>query len=294
MENYRMFTFKSESDKAIHMLEGILKGISYDSKINNYEINELISWTNAHSNFKDMYPFKEVFEMLDVIMEDNIVSEDERDDLLWFCDQVLTGSKYYDVVTSDLQRLNGILYGIISDKVIKDSEIRKLDEWLVENEHLSSNYPYDELYSLITSILSDGVITEDEKNILERYLLEFIDEKEISNYSNDEIKKIKKSITISGVCSLAPDIKINDSRFVITGKSSNYSRKDFKDMISEKGGKVITAVSGKTDYLVICDEGNPCWAYSCYGRKIEKAMNLRSKGNTITIVRENDLMDYLY
>lgn len=294
MDDYRKFTFKSESDKAIHMLEGILKGISYDSKINNYEINELVNWTDIHSKFKKIYPFKEVFEMLDKILDDNVITEEERNDLLWFCKQVITDSKYYDVITSDLQRLNGILYGIISDKVIKDSEIKKLDKWLIENEHLVSNYPYDELYSLVTSILSDGIITGDEKKILERYLLEFIDEKEISNYSNEEIKKIKESITISGVCALAPDIKINDSRFVITGKSSNYSRKDFKNMISEKGGQVIATVSGKTNYLVVCDNSNPCWAYSCYGRKIEKAMNLRSKGNTIFIVHENDLMDYLY
>ena len=294
MEEYRMYTKKSETDKAIHMLEGILKGISYDSKINDKELKELDHWIHIYKEFKDSYPFNELFMLLEEILEDNIVTKEEKKDLLWFCEQVTTDSKYYDVVTSDLQRLHGIIFGIISDKVIKDSEIHKLKKWLENNKHLASSYPYDELVSVITTILADGIITEDEKKKLERHLLEFIDEKDISNYSKNEINDIKESITVSGICAMDPEIEINDSKFVITGKSSNYSRKEFKQFINEKGGKVTSAVSGQTNYLIVCNNGNPCWAYSCYGRKIEKAIDIRKDGGQVIIVHENDFMDKIY
>ena len=50
-------------------------------------------------------------------------------------------------------------------------------------------------------------------------------------------------------------------------------------------------VTKKTDYLVVGNAGNPCWAYACYGRKIEEAMQLRKEGAKIVIVNETDFWD---
>lgn len=49
--------------------------------------------------------------------------------------------------------------------------------------------------------------------------------------------------------------------------------------------------SKKVNYLVVGGEGNPCWAYACYGRKVEKAVELRRQGHPIVIVHENDFHD---
>ncbi len=48
-----------------------------------------------------------------------------------------------------------------------------------------------------------------------------------------------------------------------------------------------------TDYLIVGNAGNPCWAYSCYGRKIEQAVDLRKAGGKIKIVNEIDFWDVL-
>ena len=53
------------------------------------------------------------------------------------------------------------------------------------------------------------------------------------------------------------------------------------------------SVSTKTDYLVVGNAGNPCWAYACYGRKIEAAMNLRKEGGKVIIVNETDFWDVI-
>jgi SH3-like domain-containing protein len=39
---------------------------------------------------------------------------------------------------------------------------------------------------------------------------------------------------------------------------------------------------------LIGDEGNPCWVFSCYGRKVEKAIQYRKSGLPILIIHEND------
>lgn len=62
-------------------------------------------------------------------------------------------------------------------------------------------------------------------------------------------------------------------------------------MVSSLGGKSVSSVSQKLNYLVIGAEGNQCWAYACYGRKVEKAVELRKQGARLLIVHENDFHD---
>ena len=52
-----------------------------------------------------------------------------------------------------------------------------------------------------------------------------------------------------------------------------------------------SGVSPKTDYLIVGNAGNPCWAFACYGRKIEDAIRLRKDGAKVVIVNETDFWD---
>jgi len=233
-ENYKIYTFKSEADKAVHMLEGILKGMSYDQKIHDLEVTELRNWLEAHIQFKNKFPFKEIIDQLEDILSDGVVTADEKEDLLWFCNKVTTDNDYYDITTSDMQRLYGILHGIISDKTIADSEIVELKKWLLDNEHLASVYPYDELTSLLVSILADGKVSKDERALLERHILEYVDTSKLSAYTDKEIQKIKNSISISGICALDPEINFENASFCFTGKSSRLeSRSHFQNLIND-------------------------------------------------------------
>ena len=76
--------------------------------------------------------------------------------------------------------------------------------------------------------------------------------------------------------------------FCFTGVSVKYSRNDFLALVAKLGGRGVTSMSPKVNYLVIAAEGNPCWAYSCYGRKVEKAVQLRKSGIRVVVVHEND------
>jgi hypothetical protein len=40
------------------------------------------------------------------------------------------------------------------------------------------------------------------------------------------------------------------------------------------------------DYMVFGTAGNPCWAYACYGRKVEQAVALRKEGYRLMIVHD--------
>jgi len=69
------------------------------------------------------------------------------------------------------------------------------------------------------------------------------------------------------------------------------SREGLKKEIPKLGGLATNSVALKTDYLIVGDNGGPAWAFSCYGRKVEKAMNMRKEGHAITLIHEFDFTD---
>ena len=290
-EHFRSFTKKSEFDKALHELNGILLGIAIDEKINKKEIQELQTWLNSYHDILNYNPYKEIYEVIVNAIEDNIIDDEEKQNIEWITNKFINSNVYYDIVTSDLQRLQGIFHGILSDNVISDEEIYQLDKWLEDNSHLIGHYPYDEICSLITSILADHIITDEERNHLKVFFSEFIIEHPNSIINYEEIQKLKKSISFAGVCTTNPQISFNDQQFCFTGKSNKSDRKEIIKTIQSLDGIYINSVSSKTNYLIYGDGGSPCWAYSCYGRKVEQAVNLRKNNHSIQIIYEADFWD---
>ena len=66
-----------------------------------------------------------------------------------------------------------------------------------------------------------------------------------------------------------------------------------ESQVLRREGRAHSNVTLKTDYLIVCDEGNPHWAFCCYGRKVEKAYQLRREGHRVSIVHESDFWDAL-
>ncbi|SMB95557.1 BRCA1 C Terminus (BRCT) domain-containing protein [Desulfonispora thiosulfatigenes DSM 11270] len=291
--DFRHYMSKAEIDKALHTLEGLLKGVALDNIINNLEVEEVKHWCNQHEEYLDRHPFSELIPLLIEALEDNHLDKDEIKDILWVCNNFKTQSAYYDLVTSDIQRLQGILHGILSDNEITIEEIKGLKDWLNENDHLTTTYPYDEIYSLVVSVLSDGILSNEEKIILKIFFSDFVDTGNSKSIESHETKVLKKQLSISGICAICPEILIENKVFCFTGVSEKTTRKGFSDVIEALKGQYKNSVTQKTNYLVVGNKGNPCWAFSCYGRKVEEAITLRKKGHNIQIVNENDFWDFI-
>lgn len=294
VEQYRKFTAPAEIHKAVNSLIGMLNGIKFDEILNESELSEVINWCNLHRKFDKKFPFSEIIPLIDTALEDEILTKDEIEDILWLCENVVHHdgfNTYYDIVTSSLQQLHGIIHGIMADNFLNDIEVNQLFDWMDEREFLKGFYPFDEIYSLLVSMKRDGVLTEDEKNMLKAYLGNFIDTRTSYNISDIEIKNLQTQYTINGICAVSPDIIFANKTFSFTGTSSRAKRKEIAEIITNMGGIFNNNVTQKTDFLIVGDDGNPCWAFSCYGRKVEKAIELRKDGHSIIIVHENDFWD---
>lgn len=290
-ELLKIYTSKAQADKAISSLKGFLLGIKLDDEINEKEINELKNWVITHKELISRNPFNEFMKIIEATISNKIPPKETIEDLYWLCQKYENDNFYYDTVTSDLQILQGICHGILADGIISDKEICDLQNWLNENEHLNTYYPYDEIRSLIISILSDNVIDEEERTILMAYLNQFV------TIEDDQIRqKIKDStvdVNIFGLCTSEPNVVFEDKTFCITGVLQRGNRENLQRDIIKLGGVPTNTISKKTDYLIVGDNGNPAWAFSCYGRKVEKAINLRKDGHVIMLIHEFDFSDII-
>jgi len=284
---YYHFASKSRLDKAVNSLFGIVEGVAIDSNINQKEIAFLKEWIHEHEEYRRCHPFNELLPVLEEALADGILNEEELSDIIWLCKK-LQSSEYYNKTTGDIQRLHALLGGIAADSVITEEEHKGLSKWLEDHDHLRSCWPYDEVDSVVTAVMEDHKIDDKEHKLLLEFFSEFI--------QFDDIRTIVRPVvledqTLSGICSVSPEINIKGSLFCFTGASPKYSRKEFSDIVTRLGGKFINSISRKVNYLVIGADGNPCWAYACYGRKVEEAVNLRKQGERIQLVHENDFHD---
>lgn len=94
----------STETKALQLLEGILKGIAVDGKINALECSSLQSWLYENCYLKGQYPYDRILSCVENVLFDGVVTEEESDDLLKEIDGILNPLA---VLHSQVDMLNG-------------------------------------------------------------------------------------------------------------------------------------------------------------------------------------------
>ena len=288
---YRQFTKPAELHKAINTLRGLVAGINSDLAVGDKEVTELAHWCELHAHLRDRHPFSEILPVVEHAYEDGVVTEDEAKDILWLCNNFVDDSSYYDMMTSSIQFLAGMLHGLLAEGELSDREITTLKAWIDANDFLAGTYPFDEINSLLHVVLEDKKITADEREKLMAFFGNIIDFTASYNLSEKDFSQLREKYSIGGICAVCPEIVFEGKLFCFTGESYRAKRAEIAETITRLGGKARSSVSAKTDYLVVGNAGNPCWAYACYGRKIEEAVNLRKEGAGVVIVNETDFWD---
>lgn len=114
LNEYRQFTAPAELHKAVNTLRGLVAGITTDQKASSEDIDELANWCVDHKYLEHKHPFSELIPLVEQIYSDGIVTEDEAKDILWMCNNFVSDSDYYDLITSSIQFLSGLIHGIMA------------------------------------------------------------------------------------------------------------------------------------------------------------------------------------
>ncbi len=265
-----------------HELEGLLQGIAADGNVSDSEIARLRNWRIANHEFASIAPFDELSKHVDRALDDGVLTPEECEDLLFVVGKYTTVNPHFDAMRAGLQSLMGILAGVAADARINDDELQKLSDWHSDWSHLKGLWPYDECDAIVTSIRAGG-----HRPASVDHLFALAEQFPIAGST----ELVSVPLVVKGVCAVDPSLEFRDKEFVFTGESHRATRDECAAMVITRGGIAHDNVRRTTDYLVVCDGGNPYWAFCCYGRKVERAYDMRRGGHPITIVHEVDFWD---
>lgn len=148
----------------INELIGIIKGINFDGIINQMEVKKLESWVNMNRNLAYEPKQAQLIRLVDQVLEDMIITDDERELLVSYCDKYLKGSADD---TAKIYELNGIIEGIVCDNEVNEREVYRLKAWMDSHAALVRNHkPSEAICRIIDDILADGVVTTEEQETL--------------------------------------------------------------------------------------------------------------------------------
>lgn len=178
-----------------------------------------------------------------------------------------------------IDELVGLCRGVLFDGSVSDGEADALLRWLEVNREISHHWPANVLYRRIARMMTDQFLDPEEQRELLETLLEIT-----GAPSRDA--SVKSGSTGLPLCSPLPKVSFPEKLFCFTGKFASGTRKQVQDAVIALGGAVKNSPTNNTNYLVIGSIGSADWIHSTHGRKIEKAVELRSAGRTIKIIAE--------
>ena len=170
-----------------------------------------------------------------------------------------------------IDQLLGICSGIVADGEINDTEIAFLSTWLTEHEEICCEFPANQISRRIKEIMADGVVSEDER--LE--LLEVLQQISGNRFSDTGAAAVEEAAIKSD---MVQRIEFEGRHFCFTGKFAYGTRKLCSDATTMRGGICDGDVTKNLDYLVLGVGVSKDWKHESYGRKIERALQIREDG----------------
>lgn len=179
-----------------------------------------------------------------------------------------------------IDELIGMSRGIASDGIVNQKEAEFLKSWMEANISYCDDPLVNQLYRRVQEMLVDRVLDHEEQAELFELLKMFS-----GNICAGEVAaNMTSSLPLDKP---PPQIEFPTMYFCLTGKFAYGPRRACVELIKECGGVWTDLVNPDTDYLVVGYLGSSDWIHTSYGRKIERAMELRQGRSGIAIVSED-------
>lgn len=218
----------------------------------------------------------------------------------WF-DQIFSGARSQDqhgqplvkafrgsaVADRQVDELIGLVKGVLADGAVCPNEVRFLLQWMEANREAADMWPAKALYPRLAAAMADGHLDDDEEQEVMSLLLATVGG--IAAPSADA-PNFSSALPL---CSPAPMIQFDGRVFCFTGKFNSGTRDWCSAQVEARGGRSVSGITRKLDYLVIGELGSRDWMHSSHGRKIEKAVSYRDEGASLRIINEQHWFEHL-
>ena len=180
-----------------------------------------------------------------------------------------------------VHELLGMIRGVLVDGVVTPTEVTALNEFLRRNPDLEGSFPGDVLCRRIHSMVHAG--GPDTHELIElRCLLEDTIGEHAGVHDFGEQASTTLPLTVP-----PPTLRFEGVCYVVTGAFMYGDRRTVTSAICQRGGLCEDSVTRRTNILLVGTLASRDWKHSSFGRKIEKAVQLRETGCNVAIVAED-------
>lgn len=180
-------------------------------------------------------------------------------------------SRRQSAVTRGLAELNALLGELMADGQIDSNECQGLFYWMKDHSELLGNFPFDDIFTRLETILEDGVAEAEELSALFDLL-------------NDVSDPVSSAFT-----SRRPAVR--GVNVVLSGNFVRGEKEAIAADLAAQGALIQRDVTKKTRLLIVGALGNEQWAAGTYGNKVKRAMEMQGAGIPIRIMREDDFFN---
>ena len=191
-------------------------------------------------------------------------------------------------VSKAINQLSGICAGILADGEVNAAEAKFFGEWVRKFAPYEPVWPFTDILARVERIFADGNCDEEERQELKAVMEGFC------GHNSEATAEETYSTTLPLDSPLPDPVVFPQKTFSVTGKFAFGTRRKVMETIESRGGVAFDA-SPKRDsnYLVIGVFVSRDWAHTNYGRKIERAVELRESGSGIAIISEAHWKRYI-
>ena len=173
-----------------------------------------------------------------------------------------------------------VIRKVLADGVVTEEEAVALSEWTERRPEVVEAWPGKVLAHRFERIFEDGDVDPDEREDLQRLLRALA--------AGDWGVRLGGSIPGGVPLTEPPPVLIfPEQSFVFTGEFAYGSVSSCEDAVARLGGRTSSEVTEETDVLVIGTFGAREWGESPEAKMIERALTLRRRGHSISVVSED-------
>ena len=174
-------------------------------------------------------------------------------------------------------RAHGNAHLFLHFGILNQSEVEYLQKWLVAHREVHQSPMAANLLLRVNSMLADNVLDREEA-------LELFDTLQQFSGADIELGESLKATTLP-LDEPLPSVLFDSRNYCFTGTFAFGPRHECEAAVVELGG-ACGSLTKNTNYLVIGIYATDSWAHSSYGRKIERALELKQDGVPIHIIGE--------
>lgn len=189
-------------------------------------------------------------------------------------------------VERDTAELLGIAKGLLADGIVVEQEAEYLRQWGTTHPEAISRFPVSLLFTRLNQFFRDGQVDDDERAELRDLLSKLVGGQISVTLGLDAPSELPLDSPPPLVC-------WDDEVYVFTGRFAWGTRAHCHTEVISRGGRVENNVTRRTTFLVLGTFSSPDWKNTSYGRKIERAAELRDSGFALRIVGEDHWVNAL-